>query len=93
MSESENKNYQSAEGLCDDLAEFCESVSLSESGLREIIERYGLTAKIDDTANSSTLRAAMNQSTRELFDAFSNIFLMLLLLLINMGAHRSTTHA
>eukprot|EP00984_Skeletonema_dohrnii_P023523 scaffold12609_cov132-Skeletonema_dohrnii-CCMP3373.AAC.8 len=43
MSESDNDNRQSAElPLSKELAEFCKSESISEDGLREIIERHGL---------------------------------------------------
>ena len=44
MSESDNNSRQSAaEALSDELLEFCRSDYLSEDGLREIIEQYGLT--------------------------------------------------
>ena len=48
MSESDNRR-QSAEGLSDELDKFCRSESLSESGLREIIERHELTSNNEDT--------------------------------------------
>eukprot|EP00985_Skeletonema_marinoi_P000356 scaffold126_cov142-Skeletonema_marinoi.AAC.12 len=43
MSESDNNSQRSAESLLtSELFDFCSSDSLSEDGLREIIERYGL---------------------------------------------------
>jgi len=43
MSESDNNSHRSAESLLtSELFDFCSSDSLSEDGLREIIERYGL---------------------------------------------------
>eukprot|EP00984_Skeletonema_dohrnii_P010716 scaffold4201_cov76-Skeletonema_dohrnii-CCMP3373.AAC.3 len=46
MSESGNNNHRrqpSESSLSDELLEFCKSDDLSEEGLREIIERHGLT--------------------------------------------------
>jgi hypothetical protein len=45
MSEESERsnNKQSAETLLDELNSFCESGSLSQDGLHEIIERHGLT--------------------------------------------------
>eukprot|EP00986_Skeletonema_menzelii_P001125 scaffold304_cov80-Skeletonema_menzelii.AAC.19 len=44
MSEGEGRIMQSAAVLADELLNFCKSDSLSEEGLREIIERHGLTS-------------------------------------------------
>ncbi|KAK1734101.1 ankyrin repeat domain-containing protein [Skeletonema marinoi] len=43
MSESDNNNRESAESLSKELLEHCKSESLSEEGLRGIIERHNVT--------------------------------------------------
>jgi ankyrin repeat protein len=48
MSDRENNSNQSLDALLRELTEFCRSDSLSEDGLREIIERHGCALKNND---------------------------------------------
>jgi ankyrin repeat protein len=55
MNDRENNSNQSLDALLKELTEFCRSDSLSEDGLREIIERHGCVLKNNDPINNYDL--------------------------------------
>ena len=65
MSEIDSSNGQSAESLSEDFFLFCNSDLLSEEGLREIIERYGLTHNNHGGCYYFFLAACRNERVNE----------------------------